>query len=168
MAGCNVDSFLKAWRCKDCSSVACAIVVLGANVLRVPETTRQVKGSNQQRVSLTQQRRETPGLCAGAGRRWSQSSGAEYAGIAAPRVWTPNDRWSFAAAGGTAAQGTSSAGTPIAQVSAVPVNSSVTFTVPSTGDPGCSFIFRIHNSWPLTLFAHMPVAKWVTIQAVVT
>ena len=108
------------------------------NSWHTPEAVLPQKGSQQQRFIASQQRQEKRraflrGLAVG---------GTSVVGfVLASSVLHLFGRPTTNAPGGSASSGTSgsggaSTGTTIAQVQAVPKNSAVTFTIPSTGDPG--------------------------------
>ncbi|MEO7020226.1 MAG: Rieske 2Fe-2S domain-containing protein [Ktedonobacteraceae bacterium] len=132
------------------------VLILGMNTWRTLEPVLPQKGSQQQRFVAFQHRREKrraflQGLTVG---------GVSLAGLALassvlhlfgrPSTTTS----SGAASSGSSGSGNTSAGTTIAQVQAVPENSAVTFTIPSTGDPG--------------VLIHLPNQQFVAFDATCT
>ena len=114
-----------------------AVVVLGTNVLRVPEPASQPRGSQQQRFSIAQQQREKRraflrGLAAGG----VSILGATVLGSVLHVFSRPTTGRAATSGGAASTSGGSAAGTTIAQVSAIPENSAFAFTIPTTGDPG--------------------------------
>lgn len=132
------------------------ILVLGMNSWRAPEPVLPQKGSQQQRLTAYQRRREkrrafVQGLVVG---------GVSIVGVAlASSVLHFFGRPSTNPSGGSASSGSTgsggtSTGTTIAQVQAVPANSAVTFTIPRTGDPG--------------VLIHLPGQQFVAFDATCT
>lgn len=128
------------------------VSVLGRNDWRLPEPACPTRGSNQQRFAAGQHRREKrraflQGLAVG---------GVGVVGLALlSSVLHLFGRPGAASPTGVASSGSSaSAGTPLAQISAVPENSAVTFTLPRTGDPG--------------VLIHLPGQQFVAFDATCT
>jgi thiosulfate dehydrogenase (quinone) large subunit len=132
------------------------VLVLGMNTWHAPEADLPARGSQQQRFAAFQHRREKRraflhGLAIG---------GASVVGLAlASSVLHLFGRPGATSSGGAASSGStgsvgSSAGIEIAQVQSVPENSAVTFTIPSTGDPG--------------VLVHLPNQQFVAFDATCT
>lgn len=118
-------------------------LLLGVNTLRPQQTPEPVpgsKGSHNQRFAAYQQRWERQE------KRRSFLQGLALGGIGVAGLTALGaflhlfDRATPASSGtpspGTSATSAPASGTTIAQMNAVPENSAVTFTIPSSGDPG--------------------------------
>ncbi|HEX4715862.1 MAG TPA: Rieske 2Fe-2S domain-containing protein [Ktedonobacteraceae bacterium] len=132
------------------------VLILGMNTWRAPEPDLPRKGSQQQRFVAFQHRREKrraflQGIAVGS----ASLIGLALASSMLHLFGQPGATSSTGTTGnGTTGSGNTSAGTPIATVQAVPENSAMTFTIPSTGDPG--------------VLVHLPNQQFVAFDATCT